>query len=173
MTCHWQTRGEMRNPPSRYTSFLIMFVERSGEMLFIQLKATNKGPADWYSFCYYALILNQWGCDMGKLHSDTRVMGDKGCLCTVTSHRLEDSVTLQRRRTHQSALLWQSLQKDHNIISRQERTCWWNICEAEGRWTSANINTNTASQNDWLHLRACCEKSIQHSNPLCPPAFTC
>lgn len=39
--------------------------------------------------------------------------------------------------------------------------------EAEGHQTGVNINTNTASQNDWLPLRTCCEKSILlHLYPL-------
>lgn len=61
--------------------------------------------------------------------------------------------------------------RDHNIILRQEGTCWWNMREAEGHWTSVNINTNTSSQNDWLPLRACCEKSIQSNHPLSPNLY--
>lgn len=63
--------------------------------------------------------------------------------------------------------------RDHNIISRQEGTCWWNMHEAEGHWTGVDICTNTAIQNDWLPQRACCEKSIWHSNPFYPPPVKC
>lgn len=57
----------------------------------------------------------------------------------------------KEKTPHQSAALSAvavSGLRDHNVISRQEGTCWWNMRETEGHRTGVNINTNTASQND-------------------------
>jgi len=84
----------------------------------------------------------------------TVLSSDKGdAVYCVTA---KDSVTVmllplwQRRK--QASLCLSPLAvdgvRDHNIISRQEGTCWWNMRKAEGHCTGVNINTNTASQND-------------------------
>lgn len=184
MTCHWETWGGVRNP-SRYTSFLIMFIEGNKEMFSCFHKNHQQRHSTLKTDVHSAITV------LSRANEDAiwgnyiliRVWVETKVACVLfpsTGWRIwlqlcSCSHGKGGHTRHSVALspLADGGVRDHNIISRQEGTCWWNMREAEGHWTGVNINTNTASQNDWLPQRACCEKSIQHSNPLYPPAFTC
>lgn len=91
-TCQRETWEEVRNPPSK-VHFLFNNVYRKKQgALFIQLKppAETLNPENPCLLCYYCLISSQWGCDMGKLHTNMFVGGNKCSLCVVLSRRLED-----------------------------------------------------------------------------------
>lgn len=111
------------------------------------------------------------GAIRGKLQADVFAARNKH-LAQVITLPVGLLFPSRGRRTHRSAalsLLAVAGVKDHNIISRQEGTRWWNMHEAEGHRTGVNIYTSAASQNDWLPQRTCCEKSIQLSGPLLSP----
>lgn len=86
----------------------------------------------------------------GKLHADVFAARDKH-LAQVITLPVGLLYPGRGRRAHRSAplsLLALGGVKDHNIISRQEGTRWWNMHEAEGHRTGVNIYTSAASQND-------------------------
>lgn len=166
----------------RYTFFLITFIERSRELFSFSLNLQRRHSTlktDVYSAITVLSRANEdaiWGnyipiCLWVETNAPCALSSRTGhrirsqpCFCSMAKD--DTGIALWHR------LLWQWFGvRDHNIISRQEGTRWWDMHEAEGHRTGVNIYTNTASQNDWLPRRACCEKSIQHSNPFCPPAF--
>lgn len=90
------------------------------------------------------------GAIRGKLHVDMFAAGNEH-LARVITLPVRFLFPGRGRRTHRSvvlSLLAVAGVKDHNIISRQEGTRWWNMHEAEGHRTGVNIYTNAASQND-------------------------
>lgn len=99
--------------------------------------------------CWWGLII--WSQEGGKkLHA--------GRFAAQNKH-LAQAITLpvgslfpgrggRTRRFVALSVLAVAGEKDHNIISRQEGTRWWNMHEAEGHRTGVNIYTSAASQSD-------------------------
>lgn len=145
-----QQDGAENSPSQRHISCLIMFTERGADILFNLKSPTGHSRGDQCCLCWCSYLLESRGAIRGKLHADVFAARNKH-LAHVITLPVGLLFPSRGRRTHRSAalsLLAVAGVKDHNIISRQEGTRWWNMHEAEGHRTGVNIYTSAASQND-------------------------